>query len=183
MKILNITPPAVEPVTVAEVKTYTHISHSVEDALLSIWIAAARIIAEGYQRRHYITQTNDITYDDFPNTPIDLPYNPVQSITSIKYIDTNNDSNTVSTDDYFLDIGGIPGTIDLNHGVLWPTTQLRESSNVIIRVVSGYGDAADDVPANVKEAIMLYCAYRYENRSGEVTEIPRNFYDVLSFER
>jgi uncharacterized phiE125 gp8 family phage protein len=51
-----------------------------------------------------------------------------------------------------------------------------------VTLLAGYGDPVD-VPDTVKDAICLYCAYRYENRTAESGEAPKQFYDLLTPDR
>jgi len=182
-----ITGPSVEPVTVDEVKTSTHVSHSAEDALILSWVKAARRLAEEYQWRAYITQTLELSFDKFPTIPIELPRAPLQSLTSIKYTDYEGTETTLyetgNTDMFIVDTAGDPGRVDLAYGESWPSVTLLSLSPVKVRFVAGYGDSADDVPDNVKDAIMMYCGWRYENRSTESGTVPSSFYDILRHDR
>lgn len=183
MRVAVVTPPAIEPVTVADVKLALHIDGTTEDTLITSWIKTGRELAEGFLRRALITQTVEVTLDDFPCVPVLLPRSPVQSITSVTYYDTDNVSATVDLNSLIIDTSCEPARIDLGFGEVWPAAILRPMSGVKIRYVSGYGDTADDVPAIIKDAIMLYCGYRNESRVGEVAEVPRHFYDLLRPDR
>jgi uncharacterized phiE125 gp8 family phage protein len=178
-----ITAPAVEPVTTDEVKLHTRIDGNTETTLLSSWITSARILAEQYQRRAYITQTWELILDGWPGMPISIPRSPVQSVTSLKYYDTANTETSWDLSNLLIVTDTEPGRITLAYGITYPSTTLREMNSVVIRYVAGYGDAASDVPENVKDAIHLYCAYRYENRTAEIESVPVQFYDLLRPER
>lgn len=183
MNLTIVTPPTVEPVLLETVKQSAHIDHNIEDDIIRIWIKSARIKAEAYHRKAYITRTYDLTLDGFPVVPFDLPYPPLQSITSIKYYDTDDteyllDLNTLIQ----VDISGIPGRINLKYNQVFPSTVLREMASVIIRFVAGYGGKESDIPENVKDAISLYCTWRNENRAEE-EEAPKEFYNLLRFDR
>lgn len=182
-----VTGPTVEPVETYDVKTYTHVSHSVEDSLIAAWIKTARQLAEDYQGRAYIEQTLELSFDAFPDMPIYLPRAPLQSVTSIKYTDYEGSETTLyesGTEDMFIiDTAGEPGRIDLAWGESWPAVTLRSIDAVHVRYVAGYGDAATDVPGFVRDAIMLYCGWRYENRAAESGQVPEAFYGLLRADR
>jgi len=188
-RIRVVTGPTVEPVTVDEVKTLTHVSHSVEDDLILRWIKTARQLAEGYQWRAYITQTLELSFDGFPSMPIEIPRSPLQSVTSIKYTDYLGTETTLyeagNTDMFLVDTEGEPGRIDLAYNQVWPSVTLRTLSPVQIVFVAGYGDSADDVPDQVKDAILMYCGWRYENRAVETgwgmrgRVVPAAFFEIL----
>lgn len=178
-----ITAPTSEPVTASDVKLYTRVLGSAEDTLINTWIKEAREIAEGYQHRAYITQTIELTYDCFPDDDIiTLPRCPLVSVNSIKYYDSDNNETTYSSDNYQVDTASTPGRIALNYGVLWPSVTLRSMNGVVINYTAGFGDASA-VPSAVKDAIYLYCAYKYENRIAEDGTIPQAFWDILTPDR
>jgi len=92
--------------------------------------------------------------------------------------------NVIDDDGTFIiDTDSEPGRLCLAYSETWPTVTLRPHKAVKIRYWAGYGPTADSVPDTVKDAIMLYCAYRNENRAGEITETPKQFYDLLTPER
>lgn len=194
-----VTAPAIEPVTAAQVKLHTHIDHSTEDSLIEMWITAARKYIEDYDRRAYITQKLELIMDDFPSVPFNLPRAPFQSVFSIKYTDKNgvtytlyrsgsdptNTTTTASPDsgnaDFIIDTASDPGRIALADGVTWPSDTLQAIGGVKIQYIAGYGDTAAEVQSGRPEAIqaiMLYCAYRNENRAGE-SDMPRHIIDLL----
>jgi hypothetical protein len=208
-----ITAPLTEPVTAAEVKLHTRISYSQEDALINTWIKSGRKLAEDYQRRAYVNQQWELTLDGFPSLPLDLPRPPLLSISSISYFDTDDTETIMYSDDtdqstttttmgpttsttttaepnvieddgtFIIDTDSEPGRLCFAYSKRWPTTVLRPHNAFKIRYWAGCGPTASTVPQTVKDAIMLYCAYRNENRSGEITEAPRQFFDLLRPER
>jgi hypothetical protein len=198
----TITAPTVEPVTAAEVKLHTRISYDTEDALVEYWISAARRLAEDFQRRAYIAQTLEISFDSFPSMPILLPRPPALWVQSIKYYDYLNAETTLyetfdspipttteggtepSTNaDFLVDVDNEPGRICFAYGCSWPSVTLRDMNAVKIRFMAGYGAEVTDIPENVKNAIMLYCAHMNENRASEEDATPKQFYDLLRHDR
>jgi uncharacterized phiE125 gp8 family phage protein len=177
-----ITPPTVEPVTVDDVKLHTHISHDVEDTLIAGWIKSGREFAEGFHNRSYLTQVYELSFDRFPCLPIALPRSPVSAVAWIRYYDAYNAEWTFDTANYQVDTDNFPARICLAHGVSWPGTTLRPMNAVKIRYTAGFGSTAASVPETVKDAIMLYCAHRNENRAGE-EDIPETIYNLLRTDR
>lgn len=177
-----VTAPAVEILTPDYVKLYTHISHDVEDSIIEGWITHASLEAENFLRQSLINQTWEIVFDSFPRLPLELPRSPLQSVTSIKYYNTANTEATITAAEYFVDSDTKPGRICHTYGYTWPSLTLREINAVKIRYVAGYGAAATAVPQFVKEAVLVYCAFRHENRAAE-NELPKQFYDILRSDR
>jgi len=174
---------SVEPVTAAEVKLYARVAHSVEDTIIASWIKAARKLAEDYQHRSYVEQVYRMTYDSFPATPILFPRPPLISVESVKYYDEDDAEDTFADTNYFVDTNSEVGRLALNAGISWPTVSLRPINGVIIYFKTGYGDAAEDTPDSVKNALYIYCTHMYENRESESGTIPREFYDLLRPDR
>ena len=192
-----ITAPSVEPVTAAEVKLQVHIDHSTEDALINTWITAGREQCEDYHRRAYITQVLELSFDDWPPVPFNLPMAPLQQVMTIKYTDVDGatytlynsgedptaTSTTSSPDsgnsNFIIDTDSDPGRVMLADSVNWPTAILQSINSFKVRYAAGYGDAATSVPAVAKNAILLYCGYCNENRAGEVPEMPAHILNLL----
>lgn len=167
------TQPATEPVTLAEAKAHLRIDTTADDTLIESLITAARQWCEDYERRAYVTQTITVKLDRFTNKIV-LPKPKLQSVTSVKYIDTAGVEQTLSTDIYNVDTYREPGRITLAYNQSWPTT--RDDYNAVeIVYVAGYGDAAD-VPDRVKCAIKLIVGHLYENREStapiSIHEVP-----------
>lgn len=183
--------PSVEPVTVSEVKTHTRISGSDQDDMIEKWIKSGRELAESYQRRAFITQTIEVSFDGFPLVPLLLPRSPVQEVTEMKYYETDNTENIIYSStspvgtegNYYIDTDSKPARVTLAYGYTWPATTIREINSFKITYTAGYGDAADDVPENIKDAILLYCDWRYENRAAETNAVPEQFYNLLDMQR
>ena len=161
-------PPAIEPVSLEEIKLHLRLDSGItEDALLSSLITAARQYCEGFQRRAYITQTWQMWLDRFPAIDnIYLPWPPLQSVSSIKYYDTEGVESTLHDSNYYVDTNSQPGRLSLNYGKSWPTTALRPTNGVCVTFVCGYGDTAADVPVKVLYGMKLLIGHYYENREA-----------------
>lgn len=154
-----VTAPAEEPVSLAEAKTHLRVEHDDDDAYISALISAARESAEQYLHRALITQTLKMSLDAFPAV-IRLPRSPVQSITSIQYVDDAGETQTLDASDYRLDKESIVARIEPAYGETWPTTR-PVSNAVTVTFVAGYG-AASAVPAPVKQAMKLHIGTYYD---------------------
>lgn len=173
MALQLVTAPTVEPVTVSDAKDHLRIDDDKDDVLIESLITAAREWAEKYQNRAYLTQTWDLFFDDYPAEPFSLPKPPLQSVTHIKYYDTDETETEFSSDYYQVDTASFKGRIALDYGQEWPTTTLRSMNGFVVRFIAGYGDDASDVPEAVKTAIKMIVAELYENR--EVSDIRTHF--------
>ncbi len=167
MPVFRTVEPTVEPVSLADVKL--HIRHdasvgTTEDAMLTRWIKGARERAEHLAQRAFCTQTWNLTLDQFPEA-IELPWSPIQSVSSVKYRDASNVLQTLDPADYKVDIlGRRTGYIVPAYGLTWPVTY-PEINAVTVEWVAGYGDATA-VPACVVDWMLLVIEDRYSNRGA-----------------
>lgn len=171
MSLTLVSAPSVEPITVAEAVNHLRLDSNVESATLERLIEAARLSAEEYTRRAFITQTWDWRLDAFPRCASwEIPKAPLQSITSIKYIDDTGTEQTWSSSSYDVSVAAgphaLPGRVALAYGISYPSTRYQIDA-VTVRFVAGYG-VASAVPAAIKQAMLLLIAEMFERRE-EVT--------------
>lgn len=162
MGLKPITAPTTEPVKPEDIEAQSRVDLSDEPGLVDGYILAIRQKAELYLRRPLITQTWELTLDRFPAV-IKLPLPPLQSVTSLKYIDTDGVEQTLAPSLYKVDADSEPARIVPAYGHVWPQTR-EEISTVRVRFVCGYGDTPGDIPECVKQWIKLNVADLYENR-------------------
>ncbi len=166
MPAIRVTPPASEPITIDDLKAHSRIDGTDEDAYLQQLITAAREHVETVTGRALITQTWDQWHDRFASEH-KICRSPLQSVTSIQYVDTSGNTQTVSTSTYTVDTAAVPGVVRLAYGQSWPSTR-DEANAVTIRFVAGYGDDGKDVPMPIRHAILLLAAHWYEFREAVV---------------
>ena len=190
MSISEVTPPAAEPVVVAEAKTHLRVDISDDDTLIESLIVTARRSCEQIANKKFYTQTWNLLIDGFPGSNIlELPktLSPLASVTHIKYYDVDDSSSTLSADNYVVDIYSIPARIVLKTGQAWPSDVLRVVNGVEVQVVVGFGNA-DAVPQEYKQAMLLAVGLYYENREDVIvgtvaTDLPRGIKSLLWFDR
>ena len=159
--------PSEEPVTKAEAKDHLRVDITDDDTYIDALVKSARIWAEDFTRRSFVTQTWILKADAFPiGNVIYLPSPPLSSITSIKYIDTAGTTQTWASSKYDVDTDSEPGRIVPAFGEVWPTTRLVIDA-VTITFDTGYG-AASSVPEDIKHAIKFLVGHWYENREEVV---------------
>lgn len=163
-----ITPPAEEPLTVAELKTHLRIDVDTEDTLLAAYLAAARAYYEQATWRALVTQTLGVRLSQWPGVDyIQLPRPPLASVTSVAYVDSDGNSNTFASSNYNVYMNGEKGLIWLRDGSSWPSATLQPGPSILITYVAGDGDA-EDVAELDKQAIRLLTGHFYENRENVV---------------
>ena len=144
---------------------------STEETLIEAFIIAARQMCEEYLFRRIGVQTVELRAAGFPvnNTPIVLPA-PLISVTSIKYLDSNNDEQTLDEDDYVVS-DSAPGLIlPVNS---WPST-IRSGDSVRVVFDTGYSgpgespQISEPLPNTIRVAMLMQIADLYENREAQV---------------
>lgn len=165
MSLKLITPPATEPVSLVEAKAHLRVTGSDEDTLITALIAASREAAEHELGRALISQTWEKTLDMFPEA-IELPNVPVQSVTSLKYLDSDGAEQTLSSSSYTLDNASDsrPAWVTPAYGRTWPDTY-AEVNAVKVRYVAGWANAAT-VPQAIKQWMLLNIGHWFENRES-----------------
>lgn len=174
------TPPAAEPVTLAEAIAHLRADTGVEDALITRLITAARMECELRLNRTLVTSGWTLTLDGFP-TALELPMPTLIAVGSIKYIDTDGVEQTLPSTEYTVDTAHEPGYVVPAFLKSWPDT--RDHINTVTVVyTAGYGTAAD-VPAPIKQWILLAVGDMYDKRSrsndARYPAIPMKFADGL----
>ena len=159
------TAPTHEPVTLTEAKDHLRVDHAADDAWIGECIVAARQWCEQYCGRTFITSTWDWYLDALGDT-LEIPMPPTQSVTSITYMDSNGDSQVLSTALYRVDVISQPARITSAYGEIWPSTY-DVINSVTVRVVAGYGGAAQ-VPSSIRHAILIMVGELYENREDSI---------------
>lgn len=174
MPLTLVTAPATEPVTLAEAKAHLRVDVADDDTLIAALIVAAREHAERFTHRALITQTWDWSVDGFPAIIV-LPKPRLVSVTSITYMDSVGNSQTLAVSNYTVDGKSEPGRIVPAFGNQWPVTQ-GVINAVTVRFVAGYGDASA-VPQGIKQAMLLMVGHWYDHREAvahaqTVVEVP-----------
>jgi uncharacterized phiE125 gp8 family phage protein len=156
MLLRLITPPAAEPLSLAELKADLRVDHSDHDASLTRFLAEARSWVERRTQRAFLTQTWEAVLDVFPRYEIELPLLPVQSITSVKYDDVDDVEQTLVLDTDYRFANGRVYPVEA-----WPSTFAQGSNTVRIRFVAGYATAAE-IPRPLISAVRLKVTELYE---------------------
>lgn len=191
MRIVSVTPPASEPVSLVLQKQHSRVDINDDDTVLSGYIVASRLWCEQYCGIKCVTQTWDFFLDYWDDRPqvgsngyylsggsrtgltlyadwwrtnqIRLPITPVQTVTYINYIDPSGTSQVWGTDQYGFS-SGTPARVFPLQNVFFPSIASQPDA-IQIRTVCGFG-TAEDVPQSIVSAILLVTDWLYNNRSA-----------------
>ena len=194
MPMQLITPPAAEPVSLAEAKLHLRVDFDEDDALIQALISAARQAAEMLTQRQLVTARWRMVLDSFPGSglmgvpagqtftlpghAILIPKSPLQSVVEIRYLDMAGVSQVMPSAHYTLDKACEPARITPVFGQIWPVA-LPQIGAVSVTFDAGYGSAAD-VPEGLKSWIKLRLGSLSAHRE-EVASMARGRIDPLPF--
>lgn len=177
-------------VSTADMKAFLRVDGTADDDQIAAYVATATEAVKQHCRRAILTETFVYKADGFAASDaddrllalgpgvhtgsrpyllgggdaLDLPFPPLQSVTSVVTYDRDNTSSTFSADNYQVDLQS--GRIYLNEGASWPSS-LRAQDAVQVTYVAGYGSGS--IPAPILEAIRQYVESLYDGSCDGVT--------------
>lgn len=159
-----VTPPASEPVSVADAKAHSRILINADDSLIAGYITSARMACELTLKRALMPQAWRLALRNWPGRNyvsgqqftgnvgdfvrwdhIEIPLPPLISISSFTYKDTDGTLFNMTQGfgsqmgNYLLDLECEPGRIVLPFSGIWPTTILLPASPILLTYMCGYG--------------------------------------------
>lgn len=182
------------PLELEEAKRHLRITGDEEEQDILAVIAEARDEIETFASRVLNAATYVLTLPSF-YAPVErdhqeyywmggkiiLPRAPVQSITSIKYLDNDGVQQTLSTDVYGVDTTIEPARIYQKYGQFYPAARVTTAS-IEITFVAGYTSRAA-IPQRLVGILKRLLAYFWEYRAAaseeRLQQIPIGVYDQL----
>jgi uncharacterized phiE125 gp8 family phage protein len=168
--VKRVVEPAIEPVSLEELRLHLRLDTEDIDTLLSLYISAARDVIERYVRRQLLTASFELWCPSFAQK-ITLPYPPLQSVDTIIYLDLTGAETVLNATTYVVNTIATPGEMTLALNATIPSTQLTFGSDAVrIFYTAGYGAKASDVPAPLRAAVLLCAADLFENPTAQVDQ-------------
>ncbi len=156
-----ISGPTIEPVTLADVKAHLRLDTPDEDRLLQAAIVAARVHIEAVTRRCLIRQLWRIYLDEWPEgRSVPIPLSPLIAVNEVTFYDVAGVARQWSADNWRVDISSSPARLIAR---IRPQAALYDNG-IEIDVLAGYGVSSIDVPAPLRQAVMVLVAHWYEAR-------------------
>ena len=166
-------------ITVAQLKEHLRVDHTDEDTL----IEALRDAAIAWIEDICNTRLGDVSavgyIDYFYNAR--FPIGPVNSIASVTYTDTANQTATLPTAKYWFDIKTKSARITWDN-----VPDLYDDTFNAVQINMNVGYAEADIPQPLIHAIRLLVGHLYENRQevvaggGTVRELPLGIHSLVS---
>jgi len=158
--------PTQHPISLAQAKAHLRVDHDEDDDLIEGLIATAVATIEGPTGAGLalLTQTWRQSFDrPCPGDGVTLPLGPIQAVTAVAYVDDEGSIQTLNDWSFEPDIA--PGRVYPAYGRSWPEMRSQPGAlRVTYRV--GYGDDPDDVPADLRHALLLLVGHYYEHREA-----------------
>ncbi len=168
MALVLTSAPTLEPVSLDEAKAHLRLDSMDDDALITSLIATARLYVERMLSRALITQSWSLFLDAWPEGYwLTLPLAPVQAVSAVTTYAADDAPSVFDTGDYWLDAVSDPPRLVLRGTQPWPAPG-RRANGIEVAFTAGHGDAATDVPAPLRQAILLLVAHWYEHREPVV---------------
>jgi uncharacterized phiE125 gp8 family phage protein len=163
MSLLQLVPPAEEPISLSDLKAHLRVAETAEDAALQGFIRAARRAVEARGGLSLVSQKWRLSFDAPPARVITLPRAPVAAIDAVAAI-TDAGAQAVAADLYAVDIGATGRLKTLGP---WPSG--RTIAGYRIDFTAGWPSAAA-VPEELKLALRMLAGHFFENREGAQAE-------------
>lgn len=158
-----VIPPAVEPVSLAELKAHLRVDDDTEDALLGSLIRVAREHLERSTGLALIRQGWRLYLDCWPDAGlIEIERGPVASVEEVRVFDELGEESDIPLAGHALDGGRRPAR-------LWLRTHPGRGqaiNGIEIDFTAGFGDAGADVPDTLRRAMLVHAAQMYEFRGA-----------------
>ena len=156
--------PAEEPVSLVEAKAFLKVDDTAEDALITTLIGAARLHVEGVTGRALLAQSWRVVLDAWPgDRQVKLPVTPFMAVTKITAYDVAGAGHDIPLAQFLRE----PDRL------LLPVTVsgmpvLRARQGIEVDYVAGFGTEPDDVPADIRQALLALVGYWHEHRDAVI---------------
>ncbi len=167
--------PTLRPVSVDQLKTHLHVSGTSEDEIIAIYLDAAIAASENKLQTAIMDSRFTLYAKSFCQwTSLQKKY--VSAVNSVKYYDSTGTLTTISQVNYSVQDFKVPNVLYFNNDYTFPSTDGREFP-VEIDFNAGFLSASGCLP-NIRDAVFLEAADRYENRQNELAG---DRYEVVMF--
>ncbi|WP_308908964.1 head-tail connector protein [Pseudokordiimonas caeni] len=191
MRIEIPTPPAHPPVLLAELKTHLRIDHEDEDPALASLVAAATDAIEQATCLMLVGRVVDLYLTAWPtsadnswwdgvrtgsvsdsNTALSLPLpvRPTRQLLGIDRMEANGSPTALDASGVYLQPGTSPALCRLRD-TSWPTPG-RPVDGIRLRLMAGFGDDWNSVPAALRQSVLKLAAHLHVHRGDAESAAP-----------
>lgn len=165
MTLSMLAGPELEPISVAEAKLYLRVDHDAENDVIAALITTARLHVERVTRRAIMQQTWRLYADDLSkNNMLEIGIGPVREVIQALCYDQDGDPFVIAPEDYIVDVSSVPARIKFHFRSKPDRPRLLNGYE--IDFIAGFGSTTLDIPADLRQAVIMLVAHWYENRSA-----------------
>ena len=175
MYLRQVTFPAVDPVSLEELKAHLRLSHGFadqgsEDALLQLYLSNATRAIESKLDQALIIRSFVAETDSWDrHGQFTLPVGPVAEITGLTF-HQGETITPIAADQLTVSPGRSRQVLSARGGL--PLPPVARGARAEIRFDAGYGPAGEDVPGELRQAILILAAHLYTHRGGGESQMP-----------
>lgn len=164
-----------------DLKTHFRVTDTNSDDYIAALSSAVMTHLEAVTGRAIGSRKYTWTLDSFPcSWVLYVPKPPLQSVTSITYIDTDGSTDTWGSTYYTVDTASVPARITPAYQETWPIT--RDVPNAVTIVFTAGYTSSGQVPTDLIHAGKFIAGHLWVNRQDVVAnpmglspvEMPRN---------
>lgn len=184
MRTETLSAPVMEPLLLDEVKNHLRIDGTADDAGLGALLQAAREMIETHTGLCLINRRLALYLDSWPGSFGKMPWwqgvacgsmaafsrmteylplgvRPVQSIEAVRLYDADGTATLWGAENYDLKPGLEP--VLYRKKGSWPQAG-RSFDGICIELTAGFCESWNNVPADIRQALLLLVTHLYENR-------------------
>jgi uncharacterized phiE125 gp8 family phage protein len=154
------------PDSLTVTKTRLRVEHTTDDDYIKSLLRSAAEQVSIRTGRQVLECTRLLGLRSWWVGALELPYPKLQSVSSVKYYDTDDTLQTMDPADYVVTTAGTHGALCLKSS--YPALSHNIGHPVQVTYVCGYGDEADGsaVPEGLRHAIRELVAVWYEEKDA-----------------
>ena len=178
MSITDIEAPPIEPITLSTAKEFLRIDHDHEDALIADFIIAARERVEAMARLSLITRRRAYSTAKSCTSRIFINHGPVKHIHKVSLMDGADNAVDIPLSELYINKRARPVSLETRRRALF-SDYASDPAAIVVELEAGYGTSPEDVPMQLRQAVLLLLAQHYEHREGALTRPVPMLVDAL----
>lgn len=168
-QLIDINAPLSEPVTLEYAKTFLRVDTDDDDILITDFIRAARLRIEQMIGGSLITRARRYITSRVSGRGVFVAHHPVTEITALR-LSGPDGTTVIPLEAARINLRCQPPAITLKNRASFRGYD-SQADSLEIDFIAGYGDAPEDVPMPLRQAVLLLLAQSYEYR-GESNPPP-----------
>jgi uncharacterized phiE125 gp8 family phage protein len=163
MLLLQIDHPASLPVSLDDAKQHLRVLNNEQDTYIAELVQKAGEYVESAAKRTLVNRSLRLVVESF-GSGVELLHPPVVAVTEVKYLDPAGAEITLPETEWRLAQGFVPKLVPAV-GKSFPTTA-KEQDAVRVTYTAGFGDNAEAVPLQLRQAVLLLVHHWFVNREA-----------------